>query len=407
MNVRPATFFGTAAKQTDLLVTLFHRPEGMPEAELLALVEQHSGPADASIDHQLSQLETLRMIEPGTAGDATWQLTFPVRQLLGFLLRQQTLTGASVIQAYVIEIDDGAASLEQAAAHGDPELVVTALRDLVAPLERLRNDSEANRERLTTEALELKTNDRRQSARSRFDRINHLWQHYLVPLRELLDTEGAMDPALDRLAGAFDGARARFSGVATLQRSLLSGRRTLSRLRRSVFADHQQSVREVEPLYRRLRHDTRLARGAARALELLRHEGWASLPVDAWLGLHRRGRGSRLSEERMAAYLVDLKGYVPGAPPALGVSGPDKPTPRIDREELAGLLAAAAPIDDVLDWLLATYGEQGATPVLRAYGWLHGGDLGRVEDSASTPRDYELGRLRLRSRPLRYFGGGA
>ncbi|NOY26997.1 MAG: hypothetical protein GXP62_14095, partial [Oligoflexia bacterium] len=242
MSVRPTTFFTFAASRSELLTALFQHHQGIAQGELMALIERHSTDDDPSVSYQFDQLCTLRILESAPAGDATWQLTFPVRQLLGFLLRQQTLTGATVINAYVTEMGSLASDLELAAADNDADRVVRALADLQAPLERLRNDSANNRDRLTTEALEIKGETERTSARARFERINPLWSRYLVPLREVLDTDAAMDATLDRLGRALASARGTFATRTSIDQGLLRARRTLTRLRRSVFSDHEESV---------------------------------------------------------------------------------------------------------------------------------------------------------------------
>ena len=401
MSVRPTAFFSFAASRSELLTALFQYDEGIAHGDLMALIERHSTEDDPSVSYQFDQLQKLRILEPAPAGDATWQLTFPVKQLLGFLLRQQTLTGAAIINAYVAEMGSLAGDLELATAENDPERIVRALSDLQAPLERLRNDSANNRDRLTTEALEIKGEADKTSARARFERINHLWNRYLIPLREVLDTDAAMDATLDRLGRALASARGTFATRTSIDQGLLRARRTLTRLRRSVFSNHEESVREVEPLYRQLRRDTRLSRGASRALEKLRVEGWADLPVETWLALPKRERGPRFSDTAIEAFLHGMRGYTPTRPPAIGDGNDESAPARIDREDLVQRLREQAPIDDVLGWLALHYGDQGAAQILRAYGWVHAGEIGEVrQDPNELARDYSLPDVVLRARPL-------
>lgn len=401
MSVRPTTFFSFAASRSELLTALFHHDEGIAHGELIALIERHSTEDDPSVSYQFDQLRKLRILEGAPAGDATWQLTFPVKQLLGFLLRQQTLTGTAIINAYVSEMGSLARDLELAAAENDADRVVRALADLQAPLERLRNDSANNRDRLTTEALEIKAETEKTSARARFERINHLWNRYLIPLREVLDTDATMDATLDRLGRALASARGTFATRTSIDQGLLRARRTLTRLRRSVFSDHEESVREVEPLYRQLRRDTRLSRGASRALEKLRAEGWSGLPVETWLALPKRERSPRFSDTNIESFLHGMRGYTPTRPPAIGDGDHEAAPALIDREDLAQRLREQAPVDDVLAWLTQHYGDQGASQVLRAYGWIHAGELGVVHQPPDQlARDYPLPEVVLHARPL-------
>ena len=401
MSIRPATFFAAAASRADLLVELFHRGSGVSEGDLLELLERHRTEQDASVAYQLEQLRKLRILEPSPAGDATYQLTFPVQQLLGFLLRQQRLTGAAVLQAYIDEMASLTLELQQATAEADADRVTRALRDLEAPLERLRHDSESNRERLTSEALEAKADPAGMSARARFERINHLWHRYLVPLRDVLDPDGAMDATLDELRTVLVQARQRFAARAALERGIRAAARILTRLRRSVFRDHDESVREVEPLYARLRRDSRLSRGASRALELLRTEGWSSLPVEDWLALPKRERSPRFSDAALESFLVGLRGYTPTRPGPIATPASEEVPARLDRSELTSHLRESVPIDDVLGWLVQHYEDRGPALVLRAYGWIYTGELGAVtvEDNRPAVRHAVAG-LELRARPV-------
>lgn len=401
MTVRPAKFFSFSARHADLLTDLFPFEKGISEADLFEKLERNSGEDGPEPEHLFQQLRQHHCLELAPGTDALWQLTFPVRQLLAFLLRKQLLTGAAIIRAYVAKMEQACADLEHAARERDAEALIRALEELQPTLERLRNDSSNNRERLTTEAIELKSDTEQAGTRARFTRINHLWNRYLIPLRDILDTDGAMDACLDRLRQAISNARIVFVTQGSLDSALIQTQRILTHLRRSVFADHEECVREIQPLYQQLRRETRLVRGAARALERLRSEGWQNLPVETWLALPRRTHGPRFTDIALEGYLHGLRNYTPTRPAPLRDSHDDPPVVLIEPAALQDLLDRQVPLQDVLAWLIDRYPTAAPADILRAYGWIIAGEFGHAPAPSERPvQEYAVADIELRAKPL-------
>jgi len=55
--------------------------------------------------------------------------------------------------------------------------------------ERMRHDSRRNRDEVISAAMRVKSNKDRMPPMRRYEIINRLWTRYLVPLRDMIDTQ--------------------------------------------------------------------------------------------------------------------------------------------------------------------------------------------------------------------------
>ena len=197
MATNPQSFFRFADRHYPLLIDLFYRSTGLTEADLRDLIETsrtESDPASATI---INQLMSLGIIEPIPDATATYELTSPIRALLSFLLREHRLTSAKVIQGYLTDLEDLRNELDGASFQKMNNQAARALSDISQVIERIRQDSHANREAIVTEVLKLKSNRDQRSIRERFEVINRIWSRHLEPLRDLIDVKKSMDASLD------------------------------------------------------------------------------------------------------------------------------------------------------------------------------------------------------------------
>jgi len=168
MAANPQSFFRFAARRYPLLRDLFYRGEGFSEADLRALIEGQRGEGDPGAATVIEQLLDFGIIEPIPDATAAFELTAPVSNLLSFLLREQRLTSARVIQGYLDDLE------------------------------------ELHRERRTV--------------RERFEIINRLWSRYLEPLRDLIDVKKAMDAGLEDLLRRYGKKKMLADSAAILAR---------------------------------------------------------------------------------------------------------------------------------------------------------------------------------------------
>jgi len=400
MASNPQAFFRFAARYYPLLIDLFYRSEGVTEADLRDLINRTRSEGEPAASHVSEQLLTFGIIEPIPDATATFELTSPIRALLSFLLREHRLTSAKVIQGYLSDMEQLRAELDGAARQDLGNQAARALADISALLERIRQDSHANREAIIAEVLKLKSNREKRSTRERFEIINRIWTRYLEPLRDLIDVRQAMDTDLDDLERVLAAAARSFQLDGTLSREFPRCRARLLRLRREVAEDFRESLREVEPLYISLKKESELVRGASLALEQLDRRGLAALKLEEMLAIPVWRIEGTFADTSLEAYIHGIRGYEPAETPPLVEGSEGAPIQVILPSELLARLEDSIPVDDLLAWLLAVYPEANLGELLRAYGRIVLGDTGSLR-FGEEERRYPAQGVVLVARPVR------
>jgi len=400
MASNPQAFFRFAARYYPLLIDLFYRSEGVTEADLRDLINRSRSEGEPAASHVSEQLLTFGIIEPIPDATATFELTSPIRALLSFLLREHRLTSAKVIQGYLSDMEQLRAELDGAARQDLGNQAARALADISALLERIRQDSHANREAIIAEVLKLKSNREKRSTRERFEIINRIWTRYLEPLRDLIDVRQAMDTDLDDLERVLAAAARSFQLDGTLSREFPRCRARLLRLRREVAEDFRESLREVEPLYISLKKESELVRGASLGLEQLDRRGLAALKLEEMLAIPVWRIEGTFADTSLEAYIHGIRGYELAETPPLVEGSEGAPIQVILPSELLARLEDSIPVDDLLAWLLAVYPEANLGELLRAYGRIVLGDTGSLR-FGEEERRYPAQGVVLVARPVR------
>ncbi len=399
MTSNPQYFFRFAANHYPLLVDLFYRTEGVNDVDLFVLIQRFRSDEDASDRHIADQLIKLGILETVPDATATYEMTRQVRNLLGYLLREHRLTSVTVIRAYLKDLDQLGEELREAVDSDKGNPAARALAEISDLVERIRQDSRANREAIINEVMSAKSNPEQIPIRERFERINRLWTRYLVPLRDLIDVRKAMDQSLDHMELLIQAGLKVFALDGAISRELARTRARLLRLRRNVASDFRESMREIEPLYHFLRRESQLVRGASRALELIMKGGLSSLKLVDRLALPTWRLAGLFSDPAVESLFYDIKGYRPGAIPVIPQAGEPGDKDFINPETLIEAFKAAMPVSDVLEWLRVNYGGASIGELLRAYGRIYGSSLGTTTFGPSE-KSYRLARFRVTAYPM-------
>jgi len=400
MATNPQSFFRFAGRYYPLLLDLFYRTEGFTEADLRDLIVSIRAEGDPLSSTIIEQLISFGIIEPIPDATSTFELTAPVRGLLSYLLREHRLTSAKVIQGYLADLEELLQELDAAARENLGNQAARSLSDIAQLIERIRQDSHANREAIIAEVLKLKSNREQRSTRERFEIINRLWTRYLEPLRDLIDVKKAMDASLDDLERGLQKSGQVFSLDGVLAREFSRCRARLLRLRRDVAEDFREALREVEPLYVSLKQESALVRGASLALERLDRLGMASLRMDDVLALPTWRLEGLFSDTSLEAFFHGIHGYEPIPPSPLPEADETAARDFILPSELFDRLRCSLPLDDLLAWLLEQYPDAGMGELVRAYGRIYLDHDGPMQFSEQEKR-YTLSGAALISRPVR------
>ncbi|MCB9609607.1 MAG: hypothetical protein H6716_23650 [Polyangiaceae bacterium] len=404
MATSPNQFFRVLASNTDVVMVLFERGE-VDEAELLSLIERHGADASPSMEHTRRQLEEFGIIERTAHADASFEVSPPVADMLAWLTRRQRLSSATVLRAYLDDIGHSDVELNEAARAGDASAAARALRELDTLIERVRSLSENNREAVVSEVQRLRAATEGLSTSDRFTEVGRLWERYLMPLRQVVRVQGEMESLLDRLRSTLDDGEQRFLAHGPVQRGFSRALARLARMRRAAFDDHHAAIQEVEPLYRKVRRDSRWLLGASRALARIRTEGSSSMGLDARIGLTGWRTRYLMADEKVRARMAALVGYKPPQAVSIAAALPAPDLTIVTRSELAEAVGAAVPIDDVLAFVLRTWPHHPLAAQLRTFGQLTVGDFGPLTTAEPpTPRRYPVEGGELEASPLSLAG---
>ena len=371
--VNPQTFFRFAADHHELLVELYQRRDGITEAELLQLVRRFSAEGSPSANYLVDRLRELGFIDYAPHATAQYEMTRPFAELMSSLLREYRLTSVEVIRSYFTAMDSMAGEIAQATKDKNGDLMVRALNDTSEHVERMRHDSRRNRDEVINTAMRVKSNRDRMPPLRRYEIINRLWTRYLVPLRDMIDTQKAMDASLDRMERTLEAAEECFQIDGAVAPVIGMGRARVRRLRRDVVIDFRESIREIAPLYEELRRENALARGASHALEVIAKQGLSSITLPERLGVCNWQQQGLFSDAALESYFVTLSGYVPTRPQALREGTVGTARDHIRLEEFDALVIAALPIADAIAWLRQAHPDMPLGALLKLYGRMHSG----------------------------------
>ncbi len=398
-TVNPQTFFRFAADYHELLVELYQRRDGITEAELLQLVRRFTTDGRPTATYLVERLRDLGFIDYAPHASAQYEMTRPFAELMGSLLRDYRLTSVEVIRSYFTAMDSMAGEISQAIKDCNGDLMVRALNDASEHVERMRHDSRRNRDEVISTAMRVKSNRDRMPPMRRYEIINRLWTRYLAPLRDMIDTEKAMDASLDRMERVLEEADACFKIDGAVAPVVAMGRARVRRLRRDVVLDFRESIREIAPLYEELRRENALARGASHALETMSKQGLTRMALARQLGICNWQQQGLFSDSALEAYLLTLQGYVPGRPQPIQEGTTETAREHVRLDQFDAQVSAALPISDALTWLSDSYPEGPLNTMLRLYGRMHSGRYGMVA-FGEVDDEYDLWGVTLVAHPM-------
>lgn len=403
--VNPQTFFRFAADHHELLVELYQRRDGITEAELLQLVRRFSAEGGPSASYLVDRLRELGFIDYAPHATAQYEMTRPFAELMSSLLREYRLTSVEVIRSYFTAMDSMAGEIAQATKDKNGDLMVRSLNDTSEHVERMRHDSRRNRDEVINTAMRVKSNRDRMPPLRRYEIINRLWTRYLVPLRDMIDTQKAMDASLDRMERTLESAEDSFQIDGAVAPAIGMGRARVRRLRRDVVLDFRESIREIAPLYEELRRENALARGASHALEIIAKQGLSFIALPERLGVCNWQQQGLFSDAALESYFITLKDYVPTRPQSIREGAAGNAREHIRLEEFDAVVIAALPIADAIAWLRQAYPDVPLGTLLKLYGRMHSGRYA-VPTFAENIEEYATSNAILAAYPMRLERSG-
>jgi hypothetical protein len=334
---------------------------------------------------------------PGT--DMLYEIPHAIGKLLGYLLHEYRLTSVEVVQGYLSALDRFCGELEHVCRQNNGEATARILYEADENIDRMRSDSHNNRQRIIAECVKAKINREKLSIRQRFELINHLYEKYLEPMRDMVDVNKEMDSQLERLHRVFLAGVHFFNLDRHIRQLFERSSARLLRLKIDIDNDFRESYRELMPLYERYRKESLIARGASQALSEIRNYGLRQLPLPSMLGICQFRTKGLIADNELEAYVYRISNYQPCKVCINPDRTTEKPPSFLRLNDLKQKLAGIVQIDDVLEWILHNFSAETPTQHLRIYGMFHSQIPGRISFSMSR-RDYDSHGIILRTSPM-------
>jgi hypothetical protein len=168
--------------------------------------------------------------------------------------------------------------------------------------------------------------------------------------------------------------------------------------------DFRESYRELMPLYERYRKESMIASGAATALKEMSNHGFRKLQLASKVGLCQFRTHWLIPDGELEAYMYGISDYQP----QFVQINPDQSTNNhpvfISMQTLKQLLKGIVKIDDVLDWIIKNFPNEGLAQHLRIYGMFYT-QLSGEPSYAPTTREYSSNGALLRAYPMTFKVG--
>ncbi|MFV8834439.1 hypothetical protein ACNSTU_05685 [Aquisalimonas sp. APHAB1-3] len=396
--ITPQRFLRFAAEQYPLLRELLDTG-AVTEPELMASIGRHRRPADPEPSTIRENLLAMGFLERRPESDVL-EFPQPLERFLRYLHREHHLTSASQLESYVEDIARLESELNTAVAAPQSTDLPFVLEELAARIEEIRHDIAGNKEAITDAVIRFQANPDALSLQARYARVIWLWERYLVPVQELIDTERVMEEHLNSL----DRSMLDAEGALAAERPDLAGgvrenRLRLYRMRRQIVDDFRESMLELQPLYQRAMRESETARDVSHVLDHVRRHGAGSLALEERVGAPVSRHEGLFGDLAAKAYLYRLADFQPRGRVELDAALEDggEPINRVDLTTLFGELESEQP-DDALEWLVDSLADRGGS--VRDLLTVFGRAVRRLETQpGSEPRDYQFGDYTLRTYP--------
>lgn len=406
VKIQPSAFFNFAANNCDILLELYRHcgEQSIQESQALQIIRRFTTPESPSSTYLLEQMCKLGFLEYSPGADMLYEMPHTIGKLIGYLLHEYRLTSVEVIQSYLHVLDRSCNELEYAAEQNNGDSVARILSETDDNIERMRSDSHNNRQRIIAECIKAKENRDKLSIRERFELINHLYEKYLEPMRDMIDVSKEMDSQLERMKRVFNSGSEVFMMERHVRQLFERSSARLLRLKRDIDSDFRESYRELMPLYERYRKDSMIASGAASALKEISNYGLRKLQLATRVGLCQFRTQGLIPDGELEAYMYNISDYQPQCVTINPDQAADDQPAFISLNTLKQFLKNVTKIDDVLEWVLNNFPDESLSQCLRIYGMFYTQHLGEPT-FASIRREYPCDGAVLRAYPMSFKVG--
>lgn len=369
MKINPQTFFNFCANHAPLLRALAERGGEISERDAMMLIKANPAAIDELAETAWRRLRELQILVPTEPGGELLFLAEPVARLLTYLYDEASPATPEMIGGYVLSLETTASRLGRALDEDDVTQVRLAFEEVTQSLRRIYADLNETQHAILAEVARYKTERARVSVRDKYRRIVHWMERYVEPMIDIVRADGPLRAAFDQTERLLDRAReeALFNDHPSLARNL----RFLRLVSAHALRVFTQCRKEIQPLYDSLRRSSYIAEGAARALQQLQAEGLANWGREHLIGVAVWRFQNVPGDAAIELALRRVFDHPPEPPPIIEFAA-EQHDPRSLRrlmwlDELPSAADRAAPLPDLLAWLIETYPHRCASDLLAGF----------------------------------------
>jgi hypothetical protein len=402
-RVNPQTFFSFCARHGALLAELCAQPrQELSEARLIALVESNIDTTEEQPTSVLRQLQRLRILTPADGAGEVWLVAPQVATLMRYLLDEARPTTSSIVTGFIESLGKSGAVLKTAIDAEDFTRVALAVEEITETLDRIYRDASETHSAILREVMAFRSDSRGISVREKFQKIVHWMEHLVGPMMEIIRTDGPMEGAFEETSRLLRRAneRALFSDLGALERT----GQFLRFVRRHAHGVFEQCRREIWPLYQSLLQSSRIAAGAAVALERLRQRGRLQWGMEEVVEVFSLRFERSFSDSALALTLGRVINFEPAPPPIIDLTAGAEP-PSVWRrrewlERLPAEIEPELPVEDLLAWLIAKHREKPVADLFVGFTRLLYHDAFEGTFAATGEAEYQTADAAVRGYPL-------
>ena len=369
MSTNPQRTLALAAEYYGLLSDLASRGESVSIGDLRSLLQKHHPEGERGPEKVVELLEQFGLFEKAADSDTSWEVPHVIGEFLRHLSMRQRLSAPGLLGPIIAEIAQLTEDLRQAFETLDVDRVRLASNSIKQALDAARGLSRSNSQAIMNEVMRIKTREDRRTLSERFLFITHLHEKHLSPLGAMVEVGGEMERRANELIAVARHGRALMPDdpfVPELTSKIIAAVR---RLKDDAWGDFHASLREVTPLFRQVRRDHALAVAVSRQLDRVGREGSNGVDdVDVLLPIARWRPEGVFSSYELEDYLAGVANYVanPDPGPLASLSDSEAP-PVLDAAEVIEALLAAGEQQDLLAWIVRTFGVYPDQQLLQAF----------------------------------------
>ncbi|RFA27300.1 hypothetical protein CAI21_14760 [Alkalilimnicola ehrlichii] len=395
MAVRnPQSFFRFVAEHYRLLEDLL-AADDLHEPELVNLIERHRTEHTPQTEYLAGQLLEYGLLERLPDGSGL-EVPLPVADFLRWVRREHHLTSVQQIQGYVTELEGLRQEIDGLIEAGRLSGSLPLLDETARKIEQIRQDVAGNQQAIVNEVMRHRANHGQTPLKERYDTILRLWERFLVPMRVLIDTTQPIQHQFDALNAVLLRGEAAAQGHALVEQRFMQTRKRLNRMRGMIAQHFFEAMNELQPLHQHYQRQSRLARGASLLLEQVGRQGVTALALVEQFAIPVFRREAEFNQVQLEAYLWEVSQHDAAEEIKLGEADTAARRERISPAAIRKELAAEAPVEDALDWLLQRLEDASTAEVLRCFG-----DVVRYLNSEpkTAPREYRHGQTVFKAVP--------